>query len=206
MPNWKKLIYSGSDAALNNVSANSITGSLFGTASYAISASYAPIPPGVGSQWTSSAADIYYNIGNVGINTISPAYNLDVSGSAIVRSKLRVGNVGSNGTIHSAIATTANVGNTVVWTENGAAGAAAFLEYYTVDTSVGINQRAGNITVTWNSGGTPKTTFTDTHTPDIGLNSQIAFSSSLSAGGDPEIYMINTSPNNYYIVINYRLF
>ena len=41
MPNWKKLIYSGSDAALNNVSANSITGSLFGTASYAISASYA---------------------------------------------------------------------------------------------------------------------------------------------------------------------
>ena len=206
MPNWKKLIYSGSDAALNNVSANSITGSLFGTASYAISASYAPIPPGVGSQWTSSAADIYYNIGNVGINTISPAYNLDVSGSAIVRSKLRVGNVGSNGTIHSAIATTANVGNTVVWTENGAAGAAAFLEYYIVDTSVGINQRAGNITVTWNSGGTPKTTFTDTHTPDIGLNSQIAFSSSLSAGGDPEIYMINTSPNNYYIVINYRLF
>ena len=206
MPNWKKLIVSGSDAALNTVTAIAFTGSLFGTASYAISASYAPIPPGVGSQWTSSAADIYYNIGNVGINTISPAYNLDVSGSAIVRSKLRVGNVGSNGTIHSAIATTANVGNTVVWTESGVAGAAAFLEYYTVDTNLGVNQRAGNIIMTWNSAGIPRTTFTDTHTPDIGSNPQIAFSSSLSVGGDPEIYMINTSPDNYYIVINYRLF
>jgi len=48
MPNWKKLIVSGSDASLNslnvaqNVTAQSFTGSLFGTASFAISASYAP--------------------------------------------------------------------------------------------------------------------------------------------------------------------
>jgi hypothetical protein len=219
MPNWKKLIYSGSAAVLSNVSASSYTGSFTGSfsgtftsasyalsSSYALSASYAPPTAGASSQWTSSAANIYYNVGNVGINTINPAYNLDVSGSAIVRSKLRVGNVGTNGTIHSATAITANAGTTLVWTESGTAGAAAFLEYYTVDTTLGINQRAGIITLTWNSAGTPVTAYTETHTPDIGANPQISFSCSLSAGGDPQLYMINSSPYSYYTVINYRLF
>ena len=50
MPNWKKVIVSGSDASLtslsvtNNVTAQSFTGSLLGTASYAtnaLTASYA---------------------------------------------------------------------------------------------------------------------------------------------------------------------
>jgi hypothetical protein len=42
MPSWKKVIISGSDAALNSLTVtNIITGSLFGTASYATSASQA---------------------------------------------------------------------------------------------------------------------------------------------------------------------
>ena len=42
MPNWKKVIVSGSNAALNSLTVtNGITGSLFGTASYAVSASQA---------------------------------------------------------------------------------------------------------------------------------------------------------------------
>ena len=42
MPNWKKVIVSGSNASLNSLTvSNGITGSLFGTASYAISASQA---------------------------------------------------------------------------------------------------------------------------------------------------------------------
>ena len=42
MPSWKKVIVSGSDAALNSLTvSNGITGSLFGTASYATSASQA---------------------------------------------------------------------------------------------------------------------------------------------------------------------
>jgi len=40
MPNWKKLITSGSDASLNSLYAPSITGSLQGTASFALTASY----------------------------------------------------------------------------------------------------------------------------------------------------------------------
>jgi hypothetical protein len=42
MPNWKKLIVSGSDATLNSLNViNGITGSLYGTATFAQSASYA---------------------------------------------------------------------------------------------------------------------------------------------------------------------
>ena len=41
MPNWRKVLVSGSDASLNTLTvANGITGSLFGTASYAVTASY----------------------------------------------------------------------------------------------------------------------------------------------------------------------
>lgn len=43
MPSWKKVITSGSDASLNSLTViNGITGSLFGTASFATSASWAP--------------------------------------------------------------------------------------------------------------------------------------------------------------------
>ncbi len=42
MPSWKRVIVSGSDASLNTLTvSNGITGSLFGTASNTISASYA---------------------------------------------------------------------------------------------------------------------------------------------------------------------
>lgn len=42
MPNWKKIVTSGSDASLNSLIVSSgITGSLFGTSSYSVTASYA---------------------------------------------------------------------------------------------------------------------------------------------------------------------
>ena len=36
MPNWKKVVVSGSDASLNSLTAPSITGFLYGTASFAL--------------------------------------------------------------------------------------------------------------------------------------------------------------------------
>jgi hypothetical protein len=62
MPNWKKLIYSGSAAVLTNVTASSYTGSFTGSfsgtftsASYALSASYAPSAPSAAFPFTGSA-------------------------------------------------------------------------------------------------------------------------------------------------------
>ena len=101
MPNWKKVIVSGSDASLNslNVTAGvtgSFTGSLTGTAtsaSFASTASYVnPLNQNVlitGSLTVSSSnanqfqvgSNLLYvgNNGNVGIGTTSPAYKLNVS-------------------------------------------------------------------------------------------------------------------------------
>jgi hypothetical protein len=59
MPNWKKVIVSGSDATLSSVIATTgFTGSLLGTASYAtqaLSASYAPSVAGATFPYTGSA-------------------------------------------------------------------------------------------------------------------------------------------------------
>lgn len=91
MPNWKKLIVSGSDASLNslnvatNVTAQSFTGSLFGTASFASTASFVnPLVQNVlitgslrttGSIVHTGSAGIYgtgrylLNVGQAGNNT-----------------------------------------------------------------------------------------------------------------------------------------
>ena len=95
MPSWKKVITSGSAAALNSLTvSNGITGSLFGTASYAtqaLSASYAPSAGLTGGTanyiplWTSTSAisssAIYQSAGNVGIGTTSPAEKLSIAGN-----------------------------------------------------------------------------------------------------------------------------
>ena len=83
MPNWKKIIVSGSDALLNKLTvSNGITGSLFGTASYAtqaLSASFAPSTPAF--PFTGSA------IITGSLNVIG---NTTITGSLVVSSSLNV--------------------------------------------------------------------------------------------------------------------
>jgi hypothetical protein len=105
MPNWKKLITSGSDASLrslfvtNAVTASifsgSFTGSLFGTASWAnnvVSASFASTASNVlggaatyiplwNSATTLSSSVMYQSSSNIGIGTTSPQVRFSVQGS-----------------------------------------------------------------------------------------------------------------------------
>jgi hypothetical protein len=71
MPNWKKVIVSGSDASLNTLSvSNGITGSLFGTASFALTASY--VEGGGGTP-------IYVHTQSIASDTWSISHNLETS-------------------------------------------------------------------------------------------------------------------------------
>jgi hypothetical protein len=71
MPNWRKVITSGSDAALNSLIITSgITGSLQGTASFAITASH--VLNGGGTP-------IYVHTQSIASNTWSINHNLETS-------------------------------------------------------------------------------------------------------------------------------
>lgn len=62
MPSWRKVIVSGSDASLNSLNVTSITGSLQGTSSFAITSSYAI--NAATSSYSDSSADIITYVKN----------------------------------------------------------------------------------------------------------------------------------------------
>jgi hypothetical protein len=116
MPSWKKVLISGSDAALNTlIVTNGITGSLFGTASYAtqaLSASWAPAATNafiqngnsfgttalLGTNDNQSLAletngttrMFISSSGDIGIGKIIPNAKLDVNGNTAITGSLRV--------------------------------------------------------------------------------------------------------------------
>jgi hypothetical protein len=90
MPNWKKVIVSGSDASLNSITTpagtiNNITASFAVTASYALTASYTPsiagtdnyIPKFNGSSALENSV-MYESSNNIGIGTTSPSYKTTI--------------------------------------------------------------------------------------------------------------------------------
>jgi hypothetical protein len=156
------------------------------------------------------ASRLYYNDSSnrVGIGISTPGYDLDVSGSARVTQRLRVGTINSgNGVVHESTDATINPsGAQVVWTISGTAAICTFMEYYVFNTNTNTSQRAGTIVLTWNQSGTPTITHTETSTPDIGSTSAITFTSTLTLGGDPQLIATNTSGDPWYMIMNYRYF
>jgi hypothetical protein len=90
MPNWKKVIVSGSDASLNSITTpagtiNNITASFAVTASYALTASYTPAIAGTDNyipKFNGLSAlenSVMYESGsNIGIGTTSPSYKTTI--------------------------------------------------------------------------------------------------------------------------------
>jgi len=59
MPSWKKVLISGSDAALNKLTViNGITGSLFGTASYASGSVFTSTNPALSASYALTASHV----------------------------------------------------------------------------------------------------------------------------------------------------
>jgi len=88
MPSWKKVIVSGSDASLNSLNViNGITGSLFGTASFSTSASFAAtasyILNAVSASYALNATSASYSVNSTSasyaVNSITASFTLSSS-------------------------------------------------------------------------------------------------------------------------------
>ena len=137
MPSWKKVLVSGSDASLNslnvatNVVAQSFTGSLFGTASFAVSASQAQnattasyVLNAVSSSFATSASQAQnaitasYVLNAVSAsfatsasqaqNAVTASYVLNAATASFVTASNVFGPFGSNSVISSSYALTAS--------------------------------------------------------------------------------------------------
>ena len=122
MPNWKKLIVSGSDASLNsltvatNVNAQSFTGSLLGTASYALNA--------VSASFATQAVTASYSL------TASSATLFNLSSS-----------------LYSAQGSSVGAGTTAIVSISTGSYKAGFFDYTVYNTG---NARAGTVMSAWN--------------------------------------------------------
>lgn len=144
MPSWKKVIISGSDAVLNTVQATSFTGSLFGTASYAVQALSASWAPGGAAFPFTGSARITGSL--VVTGPITSSGDISVNGMTIGRGKL---NYASNTIVGNSAFTSNSSGdsNTVVGYQALFSNTSGYN-----NTAIGIYALSGNTTGIYNVG------------------------------------------------------
>ena len=98
------------------------------------------------------------NMGNVGISTTTPSYNLHVNGTASVNNLI----VGLTQSLYTSIGMNIGIGTTNIYSVATASYTSVFYDYYIKN---GSNLRAGTITAVW-SGNSVE--FTEVSTTDIG--------------------------------------
>jgi hypothetical protein len=114
--------------------------------------------------------------GFVGINTTTPQYQLDVSGSGNFTGDLTVsGSINfSSASLDTITTSSLTTGSTLIYGVDTGSFTAGFFDYYVVS---GSNYRSGNIMAVWGAGSIK---FTDLATPDIGSTTNLQFSMSLA--------------------------
>ena len=160
MPNWKKVILSGSIASLNSLTvSNGITGSLFGTASY-ISPTFI----------SASAAAAGFGAGT----SISASYAATAS---LVNGNVNVTQAVIGNTTYITVNETATTGTTTIHSIPTSSYSSTFIEYVISDTT---NSRAGNIQSVWLGSNV---NFTETATMDIGNTTDFDWDVIISGNG-----------------------
>jgi len=143
MPNWKKVILSGSAASLDSLTvSNGITGSLFGTASY-ISPTFI------------SASVASFGFGG----SVSASYAATAS---LVNGEVNVIQATIGNTTYITANSTVTTGTTTIHSIPTASYSSTFIDYVISDT---VNSRAGNIQSVWLGSDV---NYTETATMDIG--------------------------------------
>ena len=183
MPNWKKVAVSGSAASFTSLSVDSyitasivsssqFIGNLSGTASFAISASYAP---GSGtsvsaSYATTSSYALTASYVSGAFNSVTSSYAESASNFVITNTLTLTAALMRNSTVNNSI----NGSNTVMSQVTGSY-SSAFFQYTATSAS---NARAGQVSAVWNN---TTTTYTDFSTTDIGSTTVVTASVSLLA-------------------------
>jgi hypothetical protein len=237
MPNWKKLITSGSNATLNSLSiatsitasiisaSSGITGSLFGTASFAVSASHviglnlshistgsitASVDIGTDTFKVQSGSSTFLYVsssGRVGIGTATPTLGLlQLNASTAIPNANLFINAGTGAT--GSITVRANNGVSVagqkIYNPVGGSDSLNFIQLLDADTTTTTNQPIGRIIFTSNdsdSGGTNTTkafieAVSEDETPDAFLAFGTAQASSSQVGAVVTERMRITSAGN----------
>lgn len=174
MPNWKKLIVSGSNAVLNTVTASAFLATesdigFIGTSSWANSASWAS-PPILATPLNSIQynSDSYFS-GSTNFTFISSSNSVYLTGSLIVTGSANIGDSQALGLHTSKFFNITTTGAFKIYTAPSSTFTGMFIEYTAISSS---NARAGNITAI-RSGSSVN--YNETTTTDFGDTSGLSF-------------------------------
>jgi hypothetical protein len=203
MPNWKKVILSGSTASLNSLTvSNGITGSLFGTASWAVSASYAPssntFPYNGNAQITGSLSVTGGITGSLFGNASTATSATSATSASLVNGNVNVTTATIGNTLYATAGTTIGAGTTSIYSVSNASYSSIFVDYSINEGTT--NARAGTIQVI--SVGS-EINYTETTTMDIGNTGDITWDIYLS-GIDINFDIVNAAGASWRIKFSSR--